>query len=62
MMNEYKQTLDEVKTLQRTENGALGYSTTGSELVDLNFTVPSNHANVSPENYDSSREHSVKTW
>ena len=52
MMNEYKQTLKEVKNLQRTENGALGYSTTGSELVDLNFTVPSNHANVSPENYD----------
>lgn len=49
MMNEYKQTLNEVKTLQRTENGALGYSTTGSELVDLNFTVPSNHNNVSYE-------------
>ena len=47
MMNEYKQTLDKVNSLQRTENGALGYSTTGQVLVDLNFTVPSNHRNAS---------------
>lgn len=47
MMNEYKQTLDKVNSLQRTENGALGYSTTGQVLVDLNFIVPSNHNNVS---------------
>lgn len=50
MMNEYKQTLEETKNLQRTENGALGYSTTGQELVDLNFSIPSNHDNVSFEN------------
>lgn len=47
MMNEYKQTLDRVNSLQRTENGALGFSTTGQILVDLNFTVPSNHRNAS---------------
>ena len=47
MMNEYKQTIDKVNSLQRTENGALGYSTTGQVLVDLNFIVPSNHNNVS---------------
>lgn len=46
-MNEYKQTLDKVNSLQQTENGALGYSTTGKTLVDLNFTVPSNHGNGS---------------
>ena len=50
MMNEYKQTLDRVNNMQQTENGALGYSTTGKNLVDLNFTVPSNHNNVSLEN------------
>ena len=44
-MNEYQQTLNKVNSLQRTENGALGYSTTGKTLVDLNFTVPSNHGN-----------------
>ena len=46
MMDEYKQTLEATQNLQRTENGALGYSTTGSELVDLNTIVPSNHNNV----------------
>lgn len=49
MMNEYRQTLEQVNSLQKTENGALGYSTTGQKLVDLNFTVPSNHNNVSVE-------------
>lgn len=48
-MNEYKQTLDKVNSLQRTENGALGYSTTGQVLVDLNFIVPSNHNNVNTD-------------
>ena len=49
MMDEYRQTLEQAKNLQRTENGAIGYSTTGNVLVDLNFTVPSNHNNVSLE-------------
>ena len=49
MMNEYKQTLEDSQNLQQTENGALGYSSTGDELVDLNFTVPARHHNVSSE-------------
>lgn len=48
MMDEYRQTL----SMQETENGALGYSTTGKDLVDLNFTVPSNHNNVSSEDIE----------
>lgn len=47
MMTELKQTLDTVNNMQETTNGALGYSTSGMELVDLNFAVPSNHNNVS---------------
>lgn len=49
MMNEYKQTLDKVNSIQHTENGAVGYSTSGKNLVDLNFRVPSNHNNVTME-------------
>lgn len=49
MMNEYQQTLNMVNSLQQTENGATGFSTTGNNLVDLNFTVPSNHNNVREE-------------
>ena len=46
MMNEFQQTLNKVNSLQQTENGATGYSTSGQNLVDLNFRVPSNHNNV----------------
>ena len=49
MMNEYQQTLEMVNSLQQTENGATGFSTTGNNLVDLNFRVPSNHNNVKEE-------------
>lgn len=49
MMKEYQQTLNEVNNFQQTENGATGYSTTGNDLVDLNFRVPSNHNNVKEE-------------
>lgn len=38
-MNEMKKTLNDEKTL--TENGAVGYRTTGKELLDLNFAVAS---------------------
>lgn len=48
-MNEYQQTLNKVNSLQQTENGATGYSTSGQNLVDLNFRVPSNHNNVTRE-------------
>lgn len=47
MMNEFQQTLNKVNNFQQTENGATGYSTSGQNLVDLNFVVPSNHKNVS---------------
>ena len=50
MMNEFQQTLEQVNNMQYTENGATGYSKSGKNLVDLNFTVPSNHNNVSLEN------------
>ena len=46
-MNEFQQTLNRVNNFQQTENGATGYSTSGQNLVDLNFVVPSNHKNVS---------------
>lgn len=49
MMNEYQQTLNMVNNLQQTENGATGFSSTGKDLVDLNFRVPSNHGNVKEE-------------
>ena len=52
MMNDYKETLERVKDMQQTENGALGYSTSGEKLVDLNFSVPSNHSNVTTDAYD----------
>lgn len=38
-INEMKKTLNDEKTL--TENGAVGYRTTGKELLDLNFAVAS---------------------
>ena len=47
MMTEFQQTLNRVNNFQQTENGATGYSTSGQNLVDLNFVVPSNHNNVS---------------
>lgn len=47
MMTEFQQTLNRVNNFQQTENGATGYSTSGQNLVDLNFVVPSNHKNVS---------------
>ena len=48
MMSEFQQTLNRVNNFQQTENGATGYSTSGQNLVDLNFVVPSRHKNVSP--------------
>lgn len=41
MMNELKSEIERNSNLQMTENGATGFSTTGNELVDLNFKVPS---------------------
>lgn len=33
--------IEEINTLKRTENGAIGYSTTGKKLLDMNFNVAS---------------------
>ena len=41
MMNEIKNEINRTNSMQHTENGATGYSTTGNILVDLNFKVPS---------------------
>ena len=41
MMNEFQNEINKSNSMQHTENGATGYSTTGNELVDLNFKVPS---------------------
>lgn len=46
MIEELKKTIEKNENLQQTENGALGLSTTGHELTDLNFSVPSRHSNV----------------
>lgn len=40
-MNAIKSTLDNEMNVSITENGAVGYRTTGKELVDLNFAVAS---------------------
>jgi hypothetical protein len=41
MMNEFQNEINRTNSMQYTENGATGHSTTGNELVDLNFKVPS---------------------
>lgn len=40
-MDELKETLDEDFNISVTENGAVGYRTSGKELLDLNFSVSS---------------------
>lgn len=40
-LDNLEKTLDEDFNISRTENGALGYRTTGKELLDLNFAVSS---------------------
>lgn len=40
-MNAVRQTLDNEYNVSITENGAIGYRTTGKELLDLNFAVAS---------------------
>ena len=41
MMNEFQKEINRTNSMQYTENGATGHSTTGNILVDLNFKVPS---------------------
>ena len=40
MMNEFQKEINRTNSMQYTENGATGHSTTGNILVDLNFKVP----------------------
>lgn len=40
-MNDLKETLNEDMNVAITENGAVGYRTTGKELLDINFSVTS---------------------
>ena len=40
-MESLKETLNEDMNVSRTKNGALGYRTSGKELLDLNFSVSS---------------------
>ena len=40
-MNAVRQTLNNEFNVSVTENGAVGYRTTGKELLDLNFAVSS---------------------
>lgn len=49
-LDDVKVELDNVK--QRTENGAVGYSTTGKHLLDMNFSVPK---------YRTASEESIKS-
>lgn len=52
MVNELKATLERENNYQLTENGAVGYKTTGKVLVDLNFRVTSMRNCVSTTDMD----------
>ena len=47
MMNAVKNTISNMNNISVTENGALGYKTTGSALTDLNFRVSSMRTYIS---------------
>lgn len=47
MIKEMIQTVENTKNFSTTENGAVGYKTTGSKLVDLNFRIPSMRGGLS---------------
>lgn len=38
--DELQKNLTEINNLQRTENGAIGYKSTGKTLLDMNFSIP----------------------
>ena len=48
LMNELKANLERENNYQRTENGAVGYKSTGSVLTDLNFRVSSMRNGITP--------------
>lgn len=47
MMTELKKEIEKMNNLGTTENGAIGYKSTGKELLDLNFKVPSMRGGIS---------------
>lgn len=47
MIKEMIQVVENTKNFSTTENGAVGYKTTGSKLVDLNFRIPSMRGGLS---------------
>ena len=49
MMNAVKNTISNMNNISVTENGALGYKTTGSALTDLNFRVSSMRTYISDD-------------
>ena len=49
MLNELKATLNRENNYQLTENGAVGYKSTGSALTDLNFRVTSMRNGITPD-------------
>ena len=49
MLNELKATLNRENNYQLTENGAVGYKSTGSALTDLNFRVTSMRNEITPD-------------
>ena len=38
--DELQKNIDGINQMQRTENGAVGYKSTGHELLDMNFSIP----------------------
>lgn len=48
-VDEIKKTIDEEYSYSTTENGALGFSTSGKTLLDLNFSVTSLRSNTDEE-------------
>jgi hypothetical protein len=53
MVNELKNELKKQENYQMTENGAVGYKSTGSLLTDLNFKVPSMRECISNKAMDT---------
>ena len=45
---ELQKNINDINNLQRTENGAIGYKSTGKTILDMNFNVPK-YRNTTPE-------------
>ena len=55
MMTELKEQIEKGNNLVRTENGAIGHATTGKNLVDLNFRVPSMRGGLTAKDVEQFR-------